>query len=43
MVYKMHKCIKHIPISAGEIKKKKKKSTDIKHEINIMNIIIDNT
>ena len=39
-VYKTHKCIKRTPISAGQIKKKKKRkeneSTNIKHnEINV--------
>ena len=41
MAYKIHGCIRHTPISAEQIKKKKKtQSTD---ETNIMNIINDNT
>ena len=41
--YKKHGCIWRTQISAGQIKKKKQ-STNIKHdEINIMNIINDNT
>ena len=43
MAYKMHRCIRCPPISAAQIKKKKQ-SSNIKHdEINIMNIINDNT
>ena len=44
--YKTHGCISRASISVGQIKKKKKQkqSTNIKHdEINIMNIINDNT
>ena len=40
----MNWCIKRTPISAEQIKKKKKKSTNIKREeISIMNIINGNT
>ena len=39
MPYKMHRCIRHTPISAGQIKKKQR--TNIKCDI--MNIINDNT
>ena len=42
MAYNMPRCIRRTPISAGQIKKKQ--STNIKcDEINIMNIINDNT
>ena len=42
--YKTHESIRRTPISAGQIKKKKQQSTNIKRdEINIMNIINDNT
>ena len=40
-IYCIWRCIRHIPILAGQIKKKE--ITNIKHnEINIMNIINDN-
>ena len=42
--YKTHGWIRCTPISAGQIKKRTKLSTNIKrHEIDIMNIINDNT
>ena len=41
MACKMHGCIRHIPISVGQIKQKQ--STNIKcDEIDVMNIINDN-
>ena len=44
MAYKMHGCVRHTPISAGQIKKKTNQSTNIKcDEISIRNIINDNT
>ena len=44
MAYKTHGCIRRNSISAGQIKKKQKTSNNIKRdEIDIMNIINDNT
>ena len=43
MGYETYGCIRRTPISAEQIKKKKKK-TNIKHdEINMLNIVNDNT
>ena len=44
MAYKTHGCIRHTPTLAEQIKKKKQQRTNNKgDEINITNIINDNT